>query len=117
VLTVGDTISFYPEIKIDPFDAIEDAVPSFRHLLCDIYEFAFRPIEAFPNNLHKDCYHYLIELWPGFEVFHFNWVVSTGRTPTTGETSFSVLSAALTTRPVMSSAYISILIPHGIRTT
>ena len=73
-LTVGDTISFYPEIKIDQFEAIEDAVPSFRHLLCDIYEFVFRPIEAFPNNLHKDCYHYLIELWPGFEVFHFNWI-------------------------------------------
>jgi hypothetical protein len=73
-LTVGDTISFYPEIKIDQFDAIEDAVPSFRHLLGDIYEITFRPIDAFPNNLHKDCYHYLIELWPGFEVFHFNWI-------------------------------------------
>lgn len=72
-LRKGDTISFYPEVKIDQFVPAKRTTPFLKHLCCDIYEFTFRPVEAFANNLHKDCYHYLIEIWPGFQLFHFNW--------------------------------------------
>lgn len=70
---VGDTIQFYPQIVIDKYKAAATAEPYLKHVIYDIYEFSFVPIDKFFNNTHDDCYHYLIEIFPDFKLFCFNW--------------------------------------------
>lgn len=70
---VGDCISFCPCVKIDYYAESARTSPILRHIVYNIYEISFRPIQKFSNNLNKNCYHYLIEIIPGFILFHFNW--------------------------------------------
>ena len=42
---VGDTIRFLPEVIIDGFSAIDEGDNFFRHIILNVYEFTFRPIQ------------------------------------------------------------------------
>ncbi len=70
---VGDVVQFYPQITIDYYASSVQEEPYFQHVIYDIYKFRFRPIAKYQNDLHKDCYHYLIEIFPDFKLFCFNW--------------------------------------------
>jgi hypothetical protein len=71
---LGGCISFYPCVYIDHYEEIPPPrQPTLDYLISDIYEFCFRPVQAYQNNQHKNCHHYLIEIMPGFTLFHFNW--------------------------------------------
>lgn len=79
---IGDHLSFYPCIDIYQY-SVSDANERFlKHVFYDLYEFTFMAIDIYGHDddekgedieLCKDRYHYLIELLPGFNVFHFNW--------------------------------------------
>lgn len=70
---VGEMIQFYPQIVIDQHKTAETIEPYLKHVIYDIYEFSFKPIEKYFNNLHQDCYHYLIEIFSDLRLFCFNW--------------------------------------------
>ncbi|MCK4468939.1 MAG: hypothetical protein KAU60_11360 [Desulfobacterales bacterium] len=72
-LKVGDLISFNLSIYIDRYTGTDCHVPLLRHIIYDLYEIRFRPIQRYYNDQHKNCYHYLIEISPDLLLFHFNW--------------------------------------------
>jgi len=80
IFRVGDMIQFYPEITIDYYDSSLREDPYLQHIVYDIYKFRFRPIARYSHDLlhdiddpHKNCYHYLIEIFPDLKLFCFNW--------------------------------------------
>lgn len=73
IFRVGETIQFYPQIIIDKYKADAPIKPYLKHVIYDIYEFSFVPIDRFFDDSHDDCYHYLIEIFPDFRLFCFNW--------------------------------------------
>ena len=73
IFRVGDVIQFYPQITIDYYDLSIIKEPYMQHVIYEIYRFRFKPIAKYQNDLHKDCYHYLIEIFPDFKLFCFNW--------------------------------------------
>ena len=73
IFRVGDVIKFYPQIIIDYYSSCLKEEPYLEHVIYDIYKFRFRPIARYFNDLHKNCYHYLIEIFPDFKLFCFNW--------------------------------------------
>jgi len=79
-LRVGDQVLLYPCISIDKYSVSDTKKRFLKHIIYDLYEFSFIPIAKYQTNDHppgyykfKDINHYLIELLPGFNVFHFNW--------------------------------------------
>ena len=70
---VGDVIQFYPEIAIDYYASSLREEPCLQHVIYDIYKFRFRPIAKYSHDLDKNCYHYLIEIFPDFKLLCFNW--------------------------------------------
>lgn len=72
-IKAGDEILFCPDLRIDNFMESTLKTGSLIHLSDCSYEFNFRPVERFYNNLHKTCYHYIVETTPGLRYFHFNW--------------------------------------------
>lgn len=82
---IGDAISFYPCVNIDKYSVSDTDQRFLNHILHDIYEFTFKVISRYEHdyetndvNQNRDLNHYLIELSPGFNVFHFNWTQKTG---------------------------------------
>lgn len=73
VFNVGDTIKFYPEILINYYHSSREKGPCLQHIAFDIYKFRFKPIDRFPHDIHKNCYHYLIEISPDLKLFCLNW--------------------------------------------
>ncbi len=73
IFRVGDVLQFYPQIGIDYYSSCLREEPYLQHVIFDIYKFRFRPIARYFNDLHKNCYHYLIEIFPDFKLFCFNW--------------------------------------------
>ena len=77
IFRVGDVIQFYPQIDIDYCTSSIQEEPCLQHVIYDIYKFRFSPIAKYSNNEHrsiyKNCYHYLIEIFPDFRLFCFNW--------------------------------------------
>lgn len=73
IFRVGDVIQFYPQITIDYYASSNQEEPYMQHVVYDIYKFRFRPIAKYSHDLHKSCYHYLIEIFPDFQLFCFNW--------------------------------------------
>jgi hypothetical protein len=73
IFRVGDVIQFYPTITIDYYTASIREEAYLQHVIYDIYKFRFRPIAKYPHDIHKNCYHYLIEIFPDFKLFCFNW--------------------------------------------
>ena len=77
IFRVGDVVQFYPQIGIDYYDSSLREEPYLEHVIYDIYKFRFRPIAIYFNNeyrsIYKNCYHYLIEIFPDFKLFCFNW--------------------------------------------
>ncbi len=69
----GDIIKFYPQITIDYYTPSEKSKPYLQHVIYDIYQFRFKPIAKYGNDIHKYCYHYLIEIFSDFKLFCFNW--------------------------------------------
>lgn len=74
IFRMGDVIQFYPQIKIDYYASSVLEEPCLRHVIYDIYEFRFRPIARYSHSLHKNCYHYIIEIFSDFKLFCFNWI-------------------------------------------
>ncbi len=77
---VGKQVMFFPCVSIDQYEKSDTKERYFRHIIYDIYEFTFKPIAKYQHNdqpegyyKFKDLNHYLLELSPGFNVFHFNW--------------------------------------------
>ncbi len=70
---VGDVVQFYPQIRIDYSSSSIHEEPYLQHVIYDIYKFRFMPIAKYSHDLHKNCYHYLIEIFPDFKLFCFNW--------------------------------------------
>lgn len=52
IFRVGDNIQFYPQIVIDQCKAVETFEPYLRHVIYDIYEFSFMPVDKYYNNEH-----------------------------------------------------------------
>ena len=73
IFRVGDVLQFYPQIGIDYYSSCLMEEPCLQHVIYDIYKFRFRPIARYFNDIHKSCYHYLIEIFPDFKLFCFNW--------------------------------------------
>ena len=73
IFRVGDVIQFYPQIKIEYYTSALQEESCIQHIVYDIYKLRFRPIDRFFNNQKRNCYHYLIEIFPGFNLFCFNW--------------------------------------------
>ena len=77
IFRVGDFVQFYPSIEIDYYDLSNQEEPYLQHVIYNIYKFRFRPIARYFNNeyesIYKNCYHYLIEIFPDFKLFCFNW--------------------------------------------
>jgi len=75
--SVGDFVQFYPQIIIDYYNLSIQEGPYLQHIIYDIYKFSFLPIAKYFNNeyksIYKNCYHYLIEIFPDFKLFCFNW--------------------------------------------
>jgi hypothetical protein len=83
---IGDHLLFYPCIDIYQYSVSDTSERFLKHILYDLYEFTFIAIDKYQHNLeledgdhekNKDYYHYLIEVIPGFNVFHFNWLKKT----------------------------------------
>ena len=72
-LKVGDLISFNLSIYFDRYTETDRRTPFLKHIIYDLYEIRFRPIQRYYNDQHKNCYHYLIEIFPNLLLFHFNW--------------------------------------------
>ncbi|MEA3429285.1 MAG: hypothetical protein U9Q84_08805 [Thermodesulfobacteriota bacterium] len=72
-LKVDDIISFYLSIYFDRYTETDRHAPLLKHIIYDLYEIRFRPIQRYYNDQHKNCYHYLIEIFPDLLLFHFNW--------------------------------------------
>ncbi len=70
---VGEKIQFYPQIVIDQYKAVETVEPYLRHVIYDVFEFSFTPVNKYFNNVNDDSYHYLIEIFPNLILFCFNW--------------------------------------------
>ena len=73
IFRVGDNIQFYPQIVIDQYKTVKTVEPYLRHVIYDIYEFSFMPVDKYYNNAQDDGYHYLIEIFPELRLFCFNW--------------------------------------------
>lgn len=73
IFRVGDVIKFCPEIIIDHYHASRGKEPHLQHIAFDIYKFHFMPIDRFQIHNDKNCYHYVIEVFPDFKLFCFNW--------------------------------------------
>src|SRR5208283_1751950 len=81
IFGVGDLIQFYPQIEIDYYSLSPWEEPCLQHVIYDIYKFRFKPIAKYFNDTHRNCYHYLIEIFPDFgaeyspdfKLFCFNW--------------------------------------------
>jgi len=79
---IGDDLLFYPSIYIYKYSASDTNERFLKHILYDLYEFTFMAIDKYGHECadaeeyerKKDIYHYLIEIMPGFNVFHFNWL-------------------------------------------
>lgn len=69
----GDMVTFVPSVKIDKYWTMEERRTYVKHLKFNIYEFSFTAIKKYKNNLHPDCFHYLIEIGEQHTMFHFNW--------------------------------------------
>ena len=83
---IGDRLLFYPCIDIYQYSVSDTSERFLKHILYDLYEFTFIAIDKYQHNLeledgdhekNKDYYHYLIEVIPGFNVYHFNWLKKT----------------------------------------
>ena len=72
-LKVGDLISFNLSIYFDRYTETDHHAPLLKHIIYNLYEIRFRPIQRYYNDQHKNCYHYLIEIFPNLLLFHFNW--------------------------------------------
>jgi hypothetical protein len=77
---IGDQLLFYPCMSVDQYSISNTKERCLKHILYDIYEFTFKPIAKYQHNdqpegyyKYKDLNHYLLEVLPGFNVFHFNW--------------------------------------------
>lgn len=77
---VGDRLSFYPCVDIYQYKVADNNERFLKHVIYDLYEFTFKAIDKYEHyeegedvELWKSRYHYLIEIIPGFKVFHFNW--------------------------------------------
>lgn len=77
---IGDLLLFHPCINIYKYSVSETNERFLKHILYDIYEFTFIAVDKYEHHgegedgkPYKDRYHYLIEVLPGFNVFHFNW--------------------------------------------
>ena len=77
---VGEKILFYPCADIDSFSISNNQKLFLRHVIYDIYECAFQVLAKYQGNdrpagyyKFKDLNHYLLEILPGFNVFHFNF--------------------------------------------
>lgn len=77
---IGHQFLFYPCMSVDQYSISDTKERFLKHILYDIYEFTFKPIAKYQNNdqpegyyKYKDLNHYLLEVLPGFNVFHFNW--------------------------------------------
>ena len=73
-LTVGDEVKFLPCIYLDFYETTSKNPIPLSHIISNIYEFTFKPVKKFKNEMHKGCYHYLVEIENNFTVFHFNWL-------------------------------------------
>lgn len=77
IFRAGDIIKFYPQIQINDYNSSSSEEPYLQHVIYDIYRFRFKPIARYFNNEHeskyKNCYHYLIEIFPDLKLFCFNW--------------------------------------------
>lgn len=73
IYQVGDVVQFYPQIQIDYYASSHREEPYLEHVIYDIYKFRFRPIAKYFNTMHKNCYHYIIQIFPDFKLFRFNW--------------------------------------------
>jgi hypothetical protein len=83
---IGDHLLFYPCIDIYKYSVSDTNERFLKHILYDLYEFTFMAIDKYEHedddedeeyDRKKDVYHYLIEILPGFNVFHFNWLKKT----------------------------------------
>ncbi|MBP7509282.1 MAG: hypothetical protein KA807_15825 [Prolixibacteraceae bacterium] len=71
---IGDSLLFYPCIDIDKYSVSDVNGHYMKHILYDIYKFTFTVIDKFEHDGEgENIHHYLIEVTPGFNVFHFNW--------------------------------------------
>lgn len=82
--SIGDHFLFYPCIDIYQYSVSDTSERFLKHILYDLYEFTFIAIDKYQHDYegeefdqYKDRYHYLIEILPGFNVFHFNWLKKT----------------------------------------
>jgi len=73
-LKVRDIISFNLSIYFDRYAETDRHVPLLKHIIYDLYEIRFRPIQRYYNDQHKNCYYYLVEIFPNLLLFHFNWL-------------------------------------------
>jgi hypothetical protein len=79
---IGDHLLFYPCINIDKYWVSDTDERFLKHIFYDLYEFTFMAIDKYghecadpeEHDRKKDVYHYLIEIMPGFNVLHFNWL-------------------------------------------
>ena len=78
---IGDHLLFYPCIDIYKYSASDTNERFLKHIIYDLYEFTFMAIDKYEHDdkegdldQDNDRYHYLIEILPGFNVFHFNWL-------------------------------------------
>lgn len=79
---IGDRLLFYPCIDIYKYSVSDTNERFLKHILYDLYEFTFIVIDKYElddddHDRKKDCYHYLIETIPGFNVSHFQWLKKT----------------------------------------
>jgi hypothetical protein len=72
-LTLGDEVKFLPCLYLDFYEATSNNLTLFSHIISNIYEFSFKPVERFNNEQYDGSYHYIIEIDNNFTVFHFNW--------------------------------------------
>lgn len=75
--SIGDHLEFYPCVGIDKYSVSDTYERFLKHIFYDIYEFTFTAIDmyqlCYEEGDVKNVYHYLVEIMPGFNVFHFNW--------------------------------------------
>ncbi len=81
---IGDHLLFYPSVDIYKYSVSETKERFLKHILYDLYEFTFMATDKYQHDYegedfdqYKDYYHYLIEIIPGFKLFHFNWLKKT----------------------------------------
>jgi hypothetical protein len=74
-LKVGDPLWFLPSIRLFEVEEAEPGPYGFDHLAHNLYQTRFKVIQKFPNqSFMANRFHYLLEVFPGLVLFHFNWL-------------------------------------------